>query len=394
MKKSSVAGNAARVAAATIERSAPGRVNLIGEHTDYTGGLVLPMAIHFKSDVSVSPRDDQNYSFTSEQYPRKQRVMSKADRPAKAKKPGWVKGEWSNYCVGVLCELQKLGIKPKPFKLHLRGNVPLGAGLSSSASVEVSTAMALLAFAGKTLPPEKIALLCQAAEHNYAGSPCGIMDQFVSVHAKAGHALLLDTFSKKYELLPMNRGKLADCRVVVVNSTVKHEIGGGEYARRRREAEKGQAAIKAKFGARDLGVATLKQLEAVKPDISYTAYKRAHHVISENDRVRKAKKAMFAGDPELLGRLMVASHASLRDDFEVSVWEIDFLVSQALALKGCYGARITGGGFGGCTVNLVAKEHVAAFETAIKASYKKWFNIDAPVYVFEAMDGAVELSKK
>jgi galactokinase len=214
------------------------------------------------------------------------------------------------------------------------------------------------------------------------------MDQFVITAAKAGHALLLDTRSLTYEHLPMNKGALADTQIIVCNSMVKHSVATGEYGIRRRESEEGQAILIHKFGVRDLGEATLAQLEAAKQEMSDAAYRRCRHILSDNCRVRHAKRAMFNGDPVAFGKLMLEGHASERDDFECSCEEVDFLVDTASELPGCFGARLTGGGFGGCTVNLVARSHTAAFATSLKAAYLQRFHIAADTYVCDAVDGA------
>jgi galactokinase len=363
-----------------IQYIAPARVNLLGEHTDYTGGLVLPMAIPFATHATISPRSDGRYGFTSELFP-ETLTLDRDDRsPARSL--------WTDYPVGVLRQLQQRGIEPPAFDLHLAGNVPFGAGLSSSASVEVASAMAMLAFTGTSLSIEDIAVLARRAENEYVHSPCGIMDQFVITAAKAGHALLLDTRSLTYEHLPMNKGALADTQIVVCNSMVKHSVATGEYGMRRRESEEGQAVLIRKFGIRDLGDATLDQLYAAKSEMSEHAFKRCRHIISDNARVREAKQAMFAGDPIAFGKLMLAGHASERDDFECSCDEVDFLVETATHLPGCFGARLTGGGFGGCTVNLVERSQSEAFATALKAAYKQQLNITAETYICDAVDGA------
>lgn len=363
-----------------IECVAPARVNLLGEHTDYTGGLVLPMAIPFVTRATISPREDGRYTFTSELL-NKTLTLDHGDRsPAR--------GEWSDYPVGVLRKLQERGIEPQSFDLHITGNVPFAAGVSSSASMEVASAMAMLALAGVELTIEEISVLCQRAENEYVESPCGIMDQFVITAAKAGHALLLDTRSLTYEHLPMNKGGLADTQIVVCNSMVKHSVATGEYGMRRMESEQGQAVLVKKFGVRDLGDTTLQQLEAAKSEMSNAAYKRCRHIISDNQRVRQAKQAMFDGDPVAFGQLMLAGHASERDDFECSCEEVDFLVETATTLPGCFGARLTGGGFGGSTVNLVKRTQADAFADALKAAYKKRFDISADAYICDAVDGA------
>ncbi len=230
---------APRAPGQTLHCVAPARVNLLGEHTDYTGGLVLPMAIPFTTHAAISPRPDRLYSFTSELFP-DTLALDRDDRSAG-------RGIWADYPVGVLRQLQQRGIEPPAFDLHLSGNVPFGAGLSSSASVEVASAMAMLAFTGAELPIEDIALLSQRAENDYVHSPCGIMDQFVITAAKAGYALLLNTRDLTYEHLPMNKGALANTQIVVCNSMVKHSVATGEYGMRRRESEAGQAVLVQKY---------------------------------------------------------------------------------------------------------------------------------------------------
>jgi galactokinase len=363
-----------------IQRVAPARVNLLGEHTDYTGGLVLPMAIPFTTHVTISPRSDNLYGFTSELFP-DALTLDRDDRSPS-------RSNWSDYPVGVLRQFQLFGIDHPAFNLHLSGNVPFGAGLSSSASVEVATTMALLAYTGASLSIEDIALLSRRAENDYVRSPCGIMDQFVITAAKAGHALLLNTRDLTCEHLPMNKGALADTRIVVCNSMIKHSVATGEYGMRRRESEEGQAVLIRKFNVRDLGDATLDQLEAAKSEMSEHSFRRCHHILSDNARVREARKAMNAGDPIAFGTLMLAGHASERDDFECSCEEVDFLAETASHLPGCFGARLTGGGFGGCTVNLVARSHSEAFAAALKSAYQQQFIIAAETYLCDAVDGA------
>jgi galactokinase len=356
-------------------------VNLLGEHTDYTGGLVLPMAIPFVTEATIEPRDDGRYGFSSELFTETLTLEREDSSEAR--------GVWSDYPVGVLRQFQTAGVEIPGFDLHLTGNVPFGAGVSSSASVEVASAMAMLALAATQMPLEEIALLCQRAENQYVGSPCGIMDQFAIVAGKAGHALLLDTRTLKYEHLPMNQGELAGTQIVVVNSMVKHSVATGEYGVRRRQSEEGQAVILRLFPElRDLGDASLEHLEAARAEMSVESYKRCRHLISDNGRVREARVVMNAGDPVAFGKLMLAGHVSERDDFECSCEEVDFLVETAAAQAGCFGARLTGGGFGGCTVNLVERGQSAAFAEAVKAAYKERFGIAADTFVCDAVDGA------
>ena len=365
---------------------APARVNLIGEHTDYTGGVVLPLAIAFATTAQIA-QAEHGYRFRSTMFAN-ERTMEVDDRSAGV-------GDWSDYPVGVLRQLQARGIEPPPFVLDLSGNVPLGAGLSSSASVEVATAMALLGLAGCTLPAEEIATLCQRAENDYAHSPCGIMDQFVVTAGEAEHALLLHTGNLQYELLPMNVGAMADYRIVAANSEVRHSIAGGDYGLRRREVEAGQAVLLRAFAeVQNLGEATLEQLAGCEQAMARESFLRCRHIISENARVLQAKAALLRGDAVGLGALMTASHASERDDFACSVAEIDFLVETANRLEGCLGARLTGGGFGGCTVNLVHVDKLESFRAALMEAYAKQFGIKAATYLCPSVDGALALAAK
>jgi galactokinase len=296
---------------------------------------------------------------------------------------------WSDYPVGVLDELRKAGVEPRGFAREFAGDVPPGAGLSSSASVEVAASIAMLAWAGARMEPQEIALLCQRAENRFVGSPCGIMDQFVCVAAEAGHALLLHTRDLRFELIPMNSGKLAQICVVVCNSEVKHSVASGEYGVRRKQVEEGQAAMRTAFPELlDLGDANLQQLVVCREKMSHKAYLRCRHIVSENARVIAAADAMREGDARRMGDLMIAAHASQRDDFECSCEEIDFLVETAIDLSGCVGARLTGSGFGGCTVNLVWRNQAEEFSNALKAAYQERFGIAAETYVCEAVDGA------
>jgi galactokinase len=361
---------------------APGRVNLIGEHTDYTGGLVLPMAIPFQSTASIAPNCLSAYEFTSDHFSTRRSLHRNEEVKAI--------GDWSDYCVGVLQQLKNRGIEIAPFRLHIGGNVPIGAGLSSSASIEVATMMALLAHVKATMAVEEMAILCRRAENEFVGSPCGIMDQFVIVAAHAAHALLLHTNTLRYEHLSLQDKHLSETRIIVVNSMVKHSIAAGEYGARRRESESGQQILQEHFPElADLGQASMGQLEACRASMSPESYRRCRHIISENDRVRDARAAILADDPEFLGNLMTRSHVSQRDDFACSCKEIDFLVDCALKQPGCFGARLTGGGFGGCTVNVVAAQHAESFVASVTRDYKDAFEIDAASYICEAAAGAV-----
>ena len=359
--------------------SAPGRVNLIGEHTDYTGGLVLPMAIEFETVAEITPLPDRAVSFTSSSFDGKATYSLEAF-PERGRR------DWSDYPAGVVKMLRGAGIEVNGFALHLSGNVPLGSGLSSSASIEVATAVAVLMESGAMLPAKTIALLCQRAENEFVGGACGIMDQFVITSGQKGHALMLDTRSLAYDLLPLPES----IRVVICNSMVKHEVAHGEYGDRRGEVEEGQAAIRrARPGIAMLRDATLEDLEATKPTMSEASFRRVRHIITENARVLRAQQALSRGDLEEFGQLMYAAHVSFRDDFQASCPEIDGLVALASKLPGCFGARITGGGFGGCTVNVVAREQAETFKEELMAGYKQQFGIQAECYISAAADGAL-----
>jgi galactokinase len=361
---------------------APARVNLLGEHTDYTGGLVLPMAIPFYTTARISANSEAQNVFRSAQF------AGEYAEPVGSSIPR--RKVWSDYPIGVLRELQAKSLHAPPFLLELTGDVPLGAGLSSSASVEVASCLAMLALSGNTLPANDLALLCQRAENVFVGSPCGIMDQFVITAAHAGHALLIATRDLRFEHVPIHTGGLQNVSIVICNSRVKHSIAAGAYGERRQQVEAGQAMLRAHFaGLRDLGEATLAQLEACEASMSQEPFKRCRHIISENARVRQAREAMLVGDAQALGALMVQAHASQRDDFECSCTEIDFLVDTATQLRGCFGARMTGGGFGGCTVNLVERDAVAQFCETLKDAYHTRFAVMADTYVCEAVDGAL-----
>ena len=345
----------------------------------------MPFAIPFSTRATLTTGADGAYTFTSEIFSTP-RSMPADDRTGRI-------DDWSDYPVGVLRELQALGIRPPPFHLAFTSDVPLASGLSSSAAIEVSTAIALLAHSDSTLTGEGIAMLCQRAENRYVDSPCGIMDQFVVTNAKRDRALLLNTRDLTYSLLPMNQGALAGCVIVVANSGVRHSVATGEYGSRRRELEAGQNVLRERFPhLRDLGDATIDQLAACEHAMSAESVLRCRHVISENARVLQARDAMLAGDPEALGQVMTEAHISQRDDFECSIEEIDFLVDTALALPGCFGARLTGGGFGGCTVNLVDAAAADAFSAHLKRAFQAQFRLDAETYVCSAVDGAVALA--
>ena len=361
------------------EFTAPGRVNLIGEHTDYTGGFVLPMAIEFETVARIRPQAGMRATFLSLNYG--ETAEYELDAP-----PEHGRGHWSDYPMAVVWALTRKGITIPGFTMELSGDVPLGAGLSSSASVEVATAMALLDHAGLTLSPAEIATTCRDAENLFVGGACGIMDQFVITAGRAGRVLLLDCRSLDFDLLPLP----SSVKIVICNSMVRHTVAHGDYGDRRGEVEAGQAVIRrARPGIELLRDATLVDLEACRSSMSPESYARCRHIITENERVQRARAALQSGDLAMFGTLMYEAHASFRDDFAASCAEVDTLVEIARTLPGCYGARITGGGFGGCTVNLVASEAAESFRETLVERYREQLGIEAESYISAASDGAI-----
>jgi galactokinase len=352
-------------------------VNLIGEHTDYNDGFVMPVAIGLYTWAAATPRDDRRLVVRSENFD--QQVDIDLDRM-----PGETSGHWSDYVVGVATMLLQSGSKLRGANLLIHGDVPQGAGLSSSASLEVAVGHMLLQIAGKKADRRTLALLCQKAENEFVGARCGIMDQFIAAHGKKGHALLLDCRSLDYRLLPIGD----DARLVICNSMVRHSIAKGEYNQRRAECETGARYFaQRRKGVTALRDVTLEELARHQQDLPDKIMQRCRHVISENTRVLEAAEALEGGNLDRFGQLMKQSHQSLRDDFEVSCSELDLLVNLAEHEPGVYGARMTGGGFGGCTVNLVKKAYVDAFEAAVSQGYQKQTGIKPDIYICAAADG-------
>ena len=357
---------------------APGRVNLIGEHTDYTGGFVMPAAIDLFTYVASSQRRDRKLVVRSENL-QEQMEVSLDTLPERGKR------HWSDYVVGVAKALQELGYRLSGVNLLVEGNVPLGAGLSSSASLEVAVATALRDLFEIPLPSKDLALLCQRAENEFVGARCGIMDQFIAVHGASDRALLLDCRSLEYHLLPL----LRDVRLVICNTMVRHEIAHGEYNLRRSQCEQGTRMLAQHISGlrslRDVSEADFAELNDGLPEL---IRRRCRHVITENARVLRAAQALEGRDMVKFGELMRMSHESLRDDFEVSCAELDLMVDLAGNLPGVYGSRMTGGGFGGCTVNLVREECTVPFGQIVREEYTKGIGVEPDIYVCSTADGA------
>jgi len=371
---------------------APGRVNLIGEHTDYNDGFVMPAAIGFYTRASIAPRHDRRLVIHSENY--SEQVEFDLDHL-----PATRAGHWSDYVIGVVKMLLRSGKKLGGANLLVDGDVPQGAGLSSSASIEVAVCYALLDLAGQAsdrteidqnkVDRTKLALLCQQAENEFVGAPCGIMDQFIASHGERGKALLLDCRSLKYQRLPLPN----DAALAICNTMVKHSIAKGEYNQRRAECEAGVRALSKHLPhARALRDVTPEDLEAYGHELPNTVMRRCRHVIGENARVLQAAAALERGDLQAFGNLMRQSHRSLRDDFEVSCSELDLMVELAEQAEGVYGTRMTGGGFGGCTIALVEAACVEAFKRTVHEGYERSTGCKPEIYICSAADGVGEVT--
>ena len=360
---------------------APGRVNLIGEHTDYAEGFVMPVAIDFATLAAISPRADGKIVLYSENF-EEERTFEAAALPATASK------HWSDYPIGVAVLLAGEGQKIPGFSLSIWGDVPLGSGLSSSAALEVVTGLAITSLTGVTYPGPVLARLCQRVENEFVGANCGIMDQFISANGKENHALLLDCRDLSFKLAPIP----ADIAIVIANTMVKHSIAGGDYPTRRRESEAACAIINGhRGGVPFLRDSTLEDLEKWGNEMEPKSYLRAKHVITEDLRTVAAEKALENGDLAEVGRLMAEAHASYSKDFEGSCPEADAMVEMAQDLPGLIGARLTGGGFGGCTVNLVQRDHAKAFAETLGSRYFAKFGIQPQIHICHASGGAHRL---
>lgn len=367
--------------------TAPGRVNLIGEHTDYSGGFVMPAAIEFSTVVAISDRTDGLISLHSLNYSERfeQPLIETLEARLQQIRSG-AETHWSDYPLGVLWALREHGVPiADGFSMTIAGDVPLGAGLSSSASIEVATAFAVLGATSFDMPLQKTALLCQHAENGFVGANVGIMDQYVACCGAADHAVMIDCRSLDYILAPIP----PSVRLVICNSMVQHSNSGGEYNVRRGEIEQGLAILRAhRPEIHALRDATLDDLNRWSGEMPENVLRRCRHVITEDNRVIAALEAFQDGDLSRFGQLMAEAHASFRDDFEASCPEIEVLVALAAKQPGCFGARLTGGGFGGCTVNLVAAEQVQGFVNAMRGGYKQKTGIDAGIYTSRACAGA------
>jgi len=353
---------------------APGRVNLIGEHTDYNLGFVLPMAIDLACYTAVAPNNDEHLRVYSDN------VSEAAEWRLDTIPTLTPRRHWTDYVIGIAQQLSLLGIPLGGRDLLIRSTVPSGAGLSSSAAFEVSIALALAG--DRAVASLELAKLCHRAENQFVGLPSGIMDQFVSVFGQSGAAIRLDCRSLEYTVVELPPG----AAILAVNSMVKHELGASAYRMRVAECAAAVQAVRKKWPA----VASLRDVvpSMLDHDIPEPALRRARHVITENQRVDRFTEAARYRNLPAMGRLLLESHRSLQHDYEVSCDELDFLVDAAISLPGVFGARMTGGGFGGCTVNLVDEEKAEQFASGIQSLYRRRFNIDPPVYSCKPSEGA------
>jgi galactokinase len=365
--------------------SAPGRVNLIGEHTDYNDGFVLPMAIDRETVVAASARDDRVvrvYSLNVDES-----GEFNLDEPGRG-----LRGIWLDYVEGVARVLESRGALLGGASLAISSSVPAGAGLSSSAALEISVGLSLVALSGANVERVALALAGQQAEHTFVGTKSGIMDQLIATMGRRGHALLIDCRSLSIEAIPMN---MEGVSVAVCDTRVKHELSSSEYNKRRAECERGVELLREVLpGIRALRDVSPEQLARYEERLPEPVRRRCRHVVTENARTLGAAEALRTGDLLTMGQLMAASHRSLRDDYEVSSRELDALVEIAGRLSGVLGARMTGGGFGGCTVNLVRRDALAEFREVVTREYHLATGIQTDIYVVEASDGAKEIGMR
>lgn len=358
---------------------APGRVNLIGEHTDYNLGFVMPIALDMAAYVETEPSSDGRLHLSSAEREDSQSWTLAEVASAKPHK------HWTDYVIGVAQQLIAHGFEIRPLRLQVRSDVPEGSGLSSSAALEVSSALALLD--GRDFDRLEIAKSCKKAENDFVGMPCGIMDQYVSVFGEKGKAIKIDCRRLTHEAVTLPEGG----EIIAVNSRVKHELGNTAYRTRVEECEIAVDSIKRRFPeVQSLRDAKPEHLEQVQ--MPRVVMRRARHVISEDSRVNLFESAAARGDLDRMGQLFIESHRSMQHDYEITCDEIDFLVDTAIGIPGVYGARMTGGGFGGCTVNLVAPEAADRFTAEMRRRYQERFKIDPDIYHCHPASGAGEVA--
>ena len=364
-----------------IVSRASGRVELIGGHTDYNEGFVIAAAIDKSCWVAASKREDSRICLYSELFEEKHEFeLSKDLQPS-------TECKWANYGIGVAALLLKEGVTLKGANLYIASDVPLGSGLSSSAALEVSLARAMIHIAEPEykIKPQRLARICQKAENVYANSPCGIMDQTVSIMGEKDHAVFLDCRDVSIKSLPFDS---SNCCIMIFNSMVQHEVGGGEYGKRRKRCEQARDILKKKYpdvkALRDVDDA---MLESVKEQLEPVTFSRAGHVVGENARVLAAAEALKRNDVAEFGKLMSHSHCSARDLYEISCEETDFLAEQICNCNGSYGARIMGGGFGGAVVALARSDSAQEISQQVRSAYKEKFGVESDVHIARPSQG-------
>ena len=361
----------------TVSR-APGRVNLIGEHTDYNDGFVMPAALEFATLTAASQRPDRRLQVYS-------MIMDETREFDLDSPPEGPSGDWSDYVVGVALMLERTGFSLSGADLVVWSDVPIGAGLSSSAALEVSVAHALLTQNDLPFDSVAIARICQRAENDFVGMRCGVMDQYIACCGVAGHALLIDCRS----LASRHVAIAPNLRLLIANSGVRHQHAGGEYNLRREACEEGVRLLSRYLGPiKALREVTPEQLKAKRRKLPELIYRRCRHIVTENARVLEAERALEAGDLAACGRAMNASHVSMQKDFEITCPEVDMLVGLAQTVKGVYGSRMTGGGFGGCTVSLVEASAVEKASHILTDGYRIGIGRDVELFVCAPSDGA------
>ena len=365
--------------------ASPGRINLIGEHTDYNNGFVLPTAIdrkiYFEFRKNGLPSKCRIYSETFKTYAEfDPQDLSKSD------------ASWKNYIFGVVDEIQKRGKTIGGFDCIIKSELPIGAGISSSAALECGLASGLNELFSLGLKPLEIVRLSQSAENNFVGSNCGIMDQYASVMSKKGHLILLDCGSLEAEYIPAD---FKNCKILLLNTNVEHNLAEGEYNTRRRECEEAVKIIQKSYPeVQSLRDVNFEMLEKAKNELSEKNYQRSFYVLKENERVLLATEAIKSGDIAEFGKLMYESHEGLQHQYEVSCTELDFLVDHSRNKEFIYGSRMMGGGFGGCTINIIEEKEIPSYVQEVSKAYKEKFNIELDAITVVPSEGTIVEEKK
>jgi galactokinase len=356
----------------------PGRVNIIGEHTDYNDGFVLPAAIDKAAYAAIGKRADNEIHLYSTAFHEELTFDISNVHPAKQ--------EWANYVLGVVDQFQKNGYQPGGFNMVIDGDVPIGAGLSSSAAVECATGLALKETFGFEIDNRKMARMAQMAEHTFAGVKCGIMDMFASIFGKKDHLIKLDCRSLDFEYVPI---AMQGIRIVLMNTNVKHSLASSEYNTRRAQCEEGVSLVKKKYPeVNSLRDTTMQMLDECIRNVDEVVYRRCKYVVQENERLLTGCEDLERNDIVSLGEKIFRSHEGLSKEYEVSCKELDYLVEQVKGNKNVLGARMMGGGFGGCTINLVKEEAIDELVAKVKVNYERDMKLPLTVYIAEIEDGS------